>query len=808
MPHPYPVLRTDAASGPSSFRDPFYDLRDTPREMVPRPSPIRRVGGGARRIGVCALFALTALGACSDPPEPHGGGRYDKPAFTRIGTGERSKPDVAMKLVAPRGLSPWEVTGVTAKVNRGPDGEDRLLLLGKADRSVKIPGEYDPQAFNQVLVRGIFPGVVGVKVLLLGPGEQKYLSDTLSSNNSPSEQQILFDLPRLRLKQRAFETLELRIIGTKPRQIEIKSIDLINLPLHESLPDPVKERALISVDHEARQGFGLTKSEAIRTEFTVADSEESLYFSHGQPSKMAMKKFEPEINVRIFEGEIELFRDQYTVRSDGWKDVTIRLSEWVGKTLSCELRVDGEFHGDEIIAVANFRVSRPAIAPRTVLLVSSDTHRGDHLGFMGDLVNTPNIDALGARGVMFEDAYAATNITSPSHVSMMTGRHPRDHRIVSNTGHMIDEAGTLASAFAAEGFACIGLVSVRHLGPDGTGLGQGFDRMRAPLQGTWNATQVVDATLKMMDIYEGQPLFIWLHMFEAHHPYNPPAEFDRRYYEKDKDPFDESLPELIIAKNSIPKDMVGLRDLEFPKAQYRAEVDYLDQELGRLFALPRIAAGITALTSDHGEILENQGTYFNHTEIYPAALHVPLVMAWPDAPAGTRVKEPVQMLNVGRSLLDLAGLGGSEFPGRNVLGLLEGESSGDVARFALAAHGAAASITKDGWHLMLHLRDHKGALPVERKEREVELYDMNTDPKCHNNLNNDPLAKSKGRELCALLSAWLNEKKGDSLSTSGTKSAADMDALASLGYAPDKEVVEDEPWLNKAPDYEPCGCFE
>ena len=785
--------------------------------MPELPSPRRMRTGSTRQLprpglerlpSTWLLLGLCLLGACSESVPARGLGRRESPTFQRVESAGALKAQVVQTLIVPDAIEPWVVEGSEASVHVGVDGTNSLQLLGPADRIIRIPCQLDPQAFNQILVHGVFPGVVGIRVVLVGPDEQKHPSDTLASNNSSSPQHILFDLPRLRLKRKPYEQLELRIVGKQTRMIELTSIELISVPLAQGLPDPAGAAQLVMVDHLARKGFGLTNRERLRCEFQVEDALDTLSFAHGQPAQMSLKQSEPELHLRLFEGGAPVFEQSYSVESESWKEVSIELEKWVGKRLACELSLSGDSKGEEIVAVANFTIGRRAERPPTVLLVSSDTHRADHVGYAGDLVRTPNLDQLGARGVIFSDAYASTNITSPSHVSMMTGMHPRDHRVVSNTGHMVADAPTLARAFSEAGFACIGLVSVRHLGPQGTGLGQGFDRMKAPIRSTWTADRVVDEAIEMMKEFEGQPLFVWVHLFEAHHPYAPPEDFDRRYYPRDKDPFDKALPELVIAPGAIPKDMLGIRDLDFPKAQYRAEIDFLDRELGRLLNQPRVLSGITAVTADHGEILDREGTYFNHTEIYPEALHVPLILAWPDAPAGTRVDQPVRMLDTGRTLLDLSGHGGEPFPGRNLLGVLDGENKSGSARFALSAHGASASITKDNWHLMLHLREHKGALPTERHRNEVELFDMSTDPDCLHDRHADPTAKAKGRELCKLLTAWLVQQDGRSLSTSGNESAEDVDALRGLGYTPEAADVEDEPWYVPDPDHPSCGCFD
>ena len=126
-----------------------------------------------------------------------------------------------------------------------------------------------------------------------------------------------------------------------------------------------------------------------------------------------------------------------------------------------------------------------------------------------------------------------------------------------------------------------------------------------------------------LDDAAGKPLFLWLHLFDAHTPYAPPAPFDRAYYPKEKDPFAAELPAPDLDPRLFPTNMPGLKDLEYPASQYRGEVSYLDAELARLFAVPRIARGIVAFTADHGESFGAHGVWWEHAELYPETIHVP-----------------------------------------------------------------------------------------------------------------------------------------------------------------------------------------
>ena len=123
----------------------------------------------------------------------------------------------------------------------------------------------------------------------------------------------------------------------------------------------------------------------------------------------------------------------------------------------------------------------PASRARHLVLITIDTLRADRVGAYGYArARTPRIDALAARGVRFEHAYATAPITLPSHASLMTGRYPPGHGSRHN-GMRVDAAvPTLAKILSAAGFATGAFVSAFPLDRR-FGLNAGFatygDRM-------------------------------------------------------------------------------------------------------------------------------------------------------------------------------------------------------------------------------------------------------------------------------------------------------------------------------------------
>ncbi|MEM7516723.1 MAG: sulfatase-like hydrolase/transferase, partial [Planctomycetota bacterium] len=277
------------------------------------------------------------------------------------------------------------------------------------------------------------------------------------------------------------------------------------------------------------------------------------------------------------------------------------------------------------------RLERPGLdlgnRPRTVLLITSDTHRADHVGYSSPpgFVSTPNLDALKSRGVSFSNCYSQTNVTNPSHVALMTAFHPRDSGVVNNFSTLSSDAQTLAEEFAEAGYLTFASISTPHLAESYSGLRQGFDRVAGPELQNREAHGSVAAVEKWLDDAGEAPVFLWLHLFDAHFPYVPPADLDLKYYPEGRDPRDpqRTLPRVEGAVIDF-LTAEGITDEDYAPAQYRAEIDSLDRALGPLLSRPRIADGLVAFTADHGEALGERSIYCGHLGLYPATLHVPL----------------------------------------------------------------------------------------------------------------------------------------------------------------------------------------
>ena len=278
----------------------------------------------------------------------------------------------------------------------------------------------------------------------------------------------------------------------------------------------------------------------------------------------------------------------------------------------------------------------PLPAGTNVLFITLDTTRADRLGCYGyKKAGTPTLDALAVRAMVFDDAQAPVPLTLPSHATMMTGRYPREHGLRVNARDRLDDARpTLAGIFRERGYRTAAFVASFVLNRR-FGLDRGFetydDEMGTAEPGEdaleleRPANDVTERALKWLQTASNKPFFCWVHYYDPHHPYAPPAKFKERH----PDPYDG--------------------EIAFVDSELKKIIDWLESK-GLTDRTLVIVAG------DHGESFGEHGEYGHTTFVYETNLHVPLMVMHPAAiPAGIRVKQPVSLVDLFPTVLDLFG---------------------------------------------------------------------------------------------------------------------------------------------------------
>jgi arylsulfatase A-like enzyme len=425
--------------------------------------------------------------------------------------------------------------------------------------------------------------------------------------------------------------------------------------------------------------------------------------------------------------------------------------------------------------------AKPEPARRNVLLVTLDTTRRDFMGFLGRTPSpTPNLDALAAKSVVFEDAVTTAPLTLPAHASLLTGLYPVAHGIHDNSLYRLpEEARTLAEILRDAGFATRAAVAAFVLDPV-FGLDQGFERYLAPPRGLSttrsltfterSAKEMVD--LALADLAElaapaagrsaPRPFLYWLHLFDPHSPYRP----ERR-------PPESELP----TGNPLARS----------RMLYAAEIAGMDAELGRLLAgldsLGLAERTLVVVAADHGEGLGDGREATHGHFLFDPVVRVPLIVR--DARlAPARVATPVSLVDVAPTLLARLGVAAPEEIGARFDGL---DLSPWMVDPALPPPDRVLAL--ESWYVWLHYgwAPFEGATcgPLKLvRSHGRELFDRASDRDEAKNLfaPDDERARSLERRLVQAQRRSTENAPAAGAAAPGL-SAADLQALQALGYA-------------------------
>ena len=289
--------------------------------------------------------------------------------------------------------------------------------------------------------------------------------------------------------------------------------------------------------------------------------------------------------------------------------------------------------------------------PHHLLLITVDTLRADRLeAYGGDLGVTPHLDALARQSEVFLRAYAPSSFTLPSVSAILTGRYPQELGIWKNESGVPESAATLAAELRARGWRTAAVVSNFVLRRS-SGLAAGFDLFDDALPQReavrrWPERTAADTTAAALGVLEGctagadARCFLWVHYQDPHGPYAPPGDRRWRFLEAERDAPDgrRVLP---VQGEGVPLGGIppyqfldGRRDVAFYRAGYDAEVQYMDEEVGRLLdaLAERGLMNRTAVVfaADHGEGLGEGDYWFAHGEFLTDSLvRVPLLIRDP-----------------------------------------------------------------------------------------------------------------------------------------------------------------------------------
>ena len=277
-----------------------------------------------------------------------------------------------------------------------------------------------------------------------------------------------------------------------------------------------------------------------------------------------------------------------------------------------------------------------------IILITLDTTRADRMGFLGSKRGlTPNLDAMAKQGVAFSRAYSHVPITTASHTTILTGTYPQFNHVNDFGIPLSPQLPYLPDLLKAQGYHTGAFVGSLILDPlDGTAPGfdrgfevydagfhlrrHGMDRYKTVER---RAGDVVNHALAWLSQLPNGPFFLWVHLYDAHDPYDPPPPFKAR----------------------------------FASQPYDGEIAYADSAVGKLLAEIRkhglYDETLIAVMADHGESLGAHGENTHGIFLYDETLHVPLLFKLPASrAAGKRIDARVRLVDVAPTILQEAGL--------------------------------------------------------------------------------------------------------------------------------------------------------
>ena len=417
--------------------------------------------------------------------------------------------------------------------------------------------------------------------------------------------------------------------------------------------------------------------------------------------------------------------------------------------------------GDDGVPVApvspspvSFAVHTPIpVLPNLVILISIDTLRADHLGCYGyDRATSPAIDAFAEGATVFTQAVAQAPSTLPSHASMLTSLYPEHHgAFYARRTALAPGVVTLADVLADNGFTTAAFTGGGQLSPE-FGLTRGFDLYDAHPSGP-RFTNTVNSALQWLDQTAPAKAFLFLHTYEAHHPYKPSTELLNLFspaYEGDLG--DRISTKLLDSINRGERE-IDAADLAHIIAAYDAEILSVDrafESLQRgLEERGLLENTMLVLTSDHGEEFAEHGAvgWHSHT-LFDELLLVPLVIRFPHGWGGGReVPYQVRSIDIAPTILNALGkdVPGS-FEGVSLLPLLRGSAQDpelaalsqqdrvEEKRFVAVRHRSGKIIPRR-LHASSMFADHGFFDKIALSLRPFMLFDVEEDPGEQNDLS-------------------------------------------------------------------------
>lgn len=393
-----------------------------------------------------------------------------------------------------------------------------------------------------------------------------------------------------------------------------------------------------------------------------------------------------------------------------------------------------------------------------LVIIAVDGLRADHLGLYGYPKDTsPHLDERAKQAVVFDRAVTQATWTLPSFTTLFTSLYPHEHGVLSHSRSVGPELTLLPEVLRKAGYRTAGFVGGHYL-DSSFGLARGFDHYRSGGMGIWRFfSQTAPQAARWIKANRDKSFFVFVHGNDVHPPFDIPDEdegedtkFDPHY----RGNVDSLPPDytFVFAYNRQAGDHSRLtdganppeawfreveavrshpEDLRHLAAHYDDRIREADQQIEAVFAALKETGHdkdtIVVLLADHGLELGEKGklaTAF-HLTGYDSVVHIPLIL-WIPGVSPQRVVEPVQLVDLAPTLLELLGLPRQpEFHGTSFAPLAKGAQE-LAPRFALTE----SSRLDDGTNRigLYALQDRRWKLIYAPTLKTKTLFDLQKDP--------------------------------------------------------------------------------
>lgn len=393
----------------------------------------------------------------------------------------------------------------------------------------------------------------------------------------------------------------------------------------------------------------------------------------------------------------------------------------------------------DLVAVEPSWIEVPVVRKqkKSIIMISLDTVQAKRLSLYGGRAQVPNITEFANKSVVFQQAISHFPQTPHSHWSVMTGVLPEVHGDVPTNRGSIYSGPTIAEIAKRYGYTTGAFISGYSLTKAVTGLHRGFDTYDEdyPFDKVDNrpGTDITKRALGWLEEVQktDTPFFLFVHYFDAHHPYVPKNNIYDPGYTGKVDGTDDTILEYREGR-AVPSK----RDVEHVLALYDAEITELDRTIADLLNnIPKDT--VVVLFGDHGESFSHN-YYFSHQDgLWDELLHVPLVVYSPDIQKAKEIPNLVGLYDIAPTVLDLAGLPKDKrMQGKSLLGLIDPKLWTSPTPLPTIEEDRRIYSITNQWNTQRRFAVRTKEWKIIHSPRGMERYNILQDPMELNNLSN------------------------------------------------------------------------